>query len=95
MKEVFDILKYPTKPLTEDGKYIDGCPVETGLTDDCTITVYQRDFNTLKNLMETVGFRDVRKCEIFLNEIALQAFNKNELEIIKKSNILLLTEAYK
>ncbi len=93
--EVFDILKYPTKPLTENGKYVDGCPVETGLTEDCTITVYQRDFSTLKKLMETAGFKDVKKCDIFLNEIALQAFTKEEFNIIKKSNILLLIEAIK
>lgn len=93
--EVFEILKYPTKPLTEDGKYIDGCPVETVLTEDCIITVYQRDFSTLKRLMETAGFKDVKKSDIFLDEIALQAFSRAELDIIKKSNILLLIDAVK
>ncbi|MBX9621584.1 MAG: class I SAM-dependent methyltransferase [Alphaproteobacteria bacterium] len=93
--EVFEILKYPTKPLTEDGKYIDGCPVETGLTEDCILTTYHRNFSTLKKLMETAGFKDIKKSDIFLDEIALQAFTKKELDIIKKSNILSLIEAEK
>lgn len=93
--EVFDILKYPVKPLTEDGKYVDGCPVETGLTEDCIITVYQRDFAALKRLMETAGFKDIKKSDLFLDKIALQAFTKKELDVIKKSNILLLTSAIK
>lgn len=93
--EVFEILKYPTKPLTEDGKYIDGCPVETALTEDCILTTYHRDFSTLKKLMETAGFKNVKRSSLFLDEIALQAFSKKELDIIKKSNILFLIEAEK
>ncbi len=93
--EVFEILKYPTKPLTEDGKYIDGCPVETVLTEDCILTTYHRDFSTLKKLMETAGFKDIKKSDIFLDEIALQAFTKKELDFVKKSDILLLIDAIK
>ena len=93
--EVLDILKFPTKPLTEDNKFVDGCPVEIRIREDCVVTSYQRDFNTLKKLMEAAGFKDVKKCDLFLDEIALQAFNEKELNSIKKSNILLLIEAHK
>lgn len=93
--EVFDILNFPTKPLTEDGKYADECPVEITITEECIVTSYHRNFNTLKQLMETVGFKAIKKSDIFLDEIALQAFSKKELDIIKKSEILLLIEANK
>lgn len=93
--EIFDILKLPTKPLTEDGKYIDGCPVEIKITEDCVVTSYYRDFNTLKKLMETVGFKNVKRSHLSLDHIALQAFSKKELDIIKQSNILFLIEAEK
>ena len=63
--EIFKILKYPTKPLTENGKYNDGCSVKTVLTEDCILTTYHRDFSTLKKLMETAGFKDVKKNLIY------------------------------
>ncbi|MCC8368656.1 MAG: class I SAM-dependent methyltransferase [Rickettsia endosymbiont of Oxypoda opaca] len=93
--EVFNILKLPTKPLTKDNKYIDGCPIQIEIIENCTVTSYQRNFETIKQLMEQVGFTDVRKCDLFLDEIALQAFTDKELNIIKKSNIFLLLEAKK
>lgn len=93
--EVFDVLGLPTTPLTDDGKYVDGCPVEIKITEDCVVTSYYRDFNILKKLMETVGFKNVKRADIVLDDIALQAFSKNELDIIKKSNILFLIEADK
>ncbi len=93
--EVFEILKFPTRPLTEDGKYVDDCPVEITITEDCIVTSYHRDFNTLKKLLETAGFKEVKKLNLFLDKIALQAFTKKELDLIKKSNILLLISAVK
>lgn len=93
--EVFDVLGLPTTPLTEDGKHVDGCPVEIKITDDCVVISYYRGFNTLKQLMETAGFKNIRRSDIVLDEIALQAFSKKELDIIKKSNILFLIEADK
>jgi SAM-dependent methyltransferase len=93
--EVFDILKFPTKPLTEDGKYADNCPVEITITENCIVTSYHRNFDTLKKLMEKAGFKGIKKSDIFLDEIALQAFTKKELDTIKKSDILLLMEANK
>jgi SAM-dependent methyltransferase len=93
--EVFDVLKLPTKPLTEDGKCVDNCPVEIAITEECVVTSYHRDFSTLKKLMETAGFKDVKKVDIFLDKIALQAFSREELDIIKKSNILLLIKGNK
>lgn len=90
--EIFNILKFPVKSLKDD-KYTDGCPIQIEITDDCVVTSYQRNFDTLKQLMEEVGFKNVRKCDLFLDEIASQAFTDKELDIIKKSNILLLIEA--
>jgi ubiquinone/menaquinone biosynthesis C-methylase UbiE len=92
--EVFNILKFPTKPL-KNNEYTDGCPIQIGITDDCVVTSYQRNFDTLKQLMETAGFKNVKKHDLFLDEIALQAFSDEELNIIKKSNILSLIEAEK
>ncbi|MBY0501475.1 MAG: class I SAM-dependent methyltransferase [Alphaproteobacteria bacterium] len=93
--EVFDVLGLPTTPLTEDGKYVDGCPVEIKITEECVVTSYYRGFNTLKEIMKTIGFKNVKRRDLTLDHIALQAFSKQELDIIKKSNILFLIEADK
>ncbi len=92
--EVFNILKFPVRPL-EDNKYTDGCPIQIEITDDCIVTSYHRNFDTIKQLMEIVGFKNVRSHSLFLDEVALEAFTAEELNIIKKSNILLLIEAEK
>lgn len=92
--EVFSILNFPTKPLVGK-KYTDGCPIQIGITDECVVTSYQRNFSTLKKLMEEVGFKHIKKYDLFLDEFALQAFTEEELTILKKSNILLLIEAQK
>jgi cyclopropane fatty-acyl-phospholipid synthase-like methyltransferase len=97
--EIFSILKFPTKPLN-DNKYTDNSPIQIEITDDCVVTSYQRNFDTIKQLMEEVGFKNVRKydlkqCDLFLDKIAMQAFTNAELNIIKNSNILLLIEAEK
>lgn len=42
------MLKLPTKPLTEDGNCADDCPVEIAITEECIVTSYHRDFNTIK-----------------------------------------------
>lgn len=93
--EVFNILKLPVKPLTKNYKYTDGCPIQIEITENCIVTSYQRNLETIKQLMEQIGFSNIRKCDIFLDEIALQAFTDKELSIIKKSNIFLLLEAEK
>jgi ubiquinone/menaquinone biosynthesis C-methylase UbiE len=93
--KVFDILKFPVKPLTDNGTYIDGCPIEIEITENCIVTCYQRNFRTLKKLIKMAGFKNVNKSELFLNSIALQAFTSEELNIIKKSNILCLIKAEK
>jgi len=85
--EVFDILKFPTKPL-HNNEYSDGCPIQIEITNDCIVTPYQRNFDTIKLLMEKTGFKNIKKHELFLDEVALQAFTHEELNIIKKSNIL-------
>ena len=92
--EVFNILKFPVKFLG-DNKYTDDFPIQIEITDDCTVTSYHRNFDTIKELMEIVGFKNVRKRDLFLDEVALQAFTSEELDIIKKSKILLLIEAEK
>ncbi|WP_341793960.1 MULTISPECIES: hypothetical protein [unclassified Rickettsia] len=83
------------KSLTKNNKYIDGCPIQIEITENYIVTSYQRNFETIKQLMEQIGFTNVRKCDLFLDEIALQAFTDKELSIIKKSNIFLLLEAEK
>ncbi|HJD64771.1 MAG TPA: hypothetical protein LFW10_01180 [Rickettsia endosymbiont of Diachasma alloeum] len=45
--------------------------------------------------MKQVGFNNIRKHNLLLDEISLQAFTNRELDIIKKSNIFLLLEAQK
>lgn len=92
--KVFDILKFPTK-LLQGSEYKDGSPIEISITDDCIVTSYQRNFNTIKLLMEEAGFKNVGRRNLFLDEVALQAFTIEELNIIKDSNILLLIEAEK
>lgn len=92
--EVFNILKFPTK-LLGNNEYIDGCPIQINITNDCIVTCYHRNFDTLKHLMEKSGFKNLRKSNLFLDEIALQGFTEQELNIIKQSNILLLIEAEK
>jgi SAM-dependent methyltransferase len=92
--EVFNILRFPVKPL-KDNKYADGYPIEIGITDDCVVTSYHRNFDTIKQLMEKVGFNAIKKYDLFLDDIALNSFTKEELDLIKKSNILLLIEAIK
>ncbi|CAH0547949.1 unnamed protein product [Brassicogethes aeneus] len=93
--EVFNILKLSAKPLTKDNEYTDGCPIQLEIIENCIVTCYQRNFETIKQLMEQVGFTDVRKCDLFLEEISLEAFTDKELNIIKKSNIFLFLEAKK
>jgi len=92
--EIFDILKFPVKPL-KNNEYADGYPIQIGITDDCVVTSYQRNFETIKRLMEKVGFKDIKKSDLFLDEIALSSFSKEELDLIKNSNILLLIDATK
>lgn len=53
--EVLSILKLPTRPLYNN-QYTDGSPIEISITNDCVVTSYQRDFDTLKSLMTEVGF---------------------------------------
>ncbi len=91
--EVFDILKFPTKFLKDE--YTDGCPIEISITNDCVVTCYHMDFDTIKRLMEKLGFKNVRKHNLFLKENALQSFTEQEFNLIKESNILLLIEAEK
>lgn len=93
--EVFKILNFPVKSLTEDGTYRDGCPVEITITEECIVTSYHREFETFKKVMKNIGFQNIKRHDIFLDDLALQSFAKEELEIYKKSNILLLIEAYK
>lgn len=93
--EVFNILKLPIKYLTKNYKYTDGCPIQIEITENCVVTSYPRNLETIKHLIEQIGFHNIRKYDIFLDEIALQAFTQNELSIIKKSNIFLLLEAAK
>jgi ubiquinone/menaquinone biosynthesis C-methylase UbiE len=93
--KVFDILKFPVKPLTANGTYIDGCPIEIEITENCIVTCYQRNLSTLKQLMEMAGFKNVHKSELFLDTIALKAFTSEELNIIKESNILCMIKAEK
>lgn len=93
--EVFNILKLPVKSLTKNYKYTDGCPIQIEITENCIVTSYQRNLDTIEHLMEQIGFNNIRKYDIFLDEIALQAFTDRELSIIKKSNIFLLLEAKK
>ena len=92
--EVFNILNLPTTPL-KDNKYDDSYPIQIRITEDCVLTSYQRNFDTLKLIMEKTGFKEVRKHTLFLDDIALKAFTEKELNIIKKSNILLLITAKK
>ncbi len=92
--EVFNILKFAAKPLNNN-EYNDGSPIQISITDDCIVTSYHRNFDTLKQLMGVVGFKNVKKHNLFLDEIALQAFSSEELSIIKKSDILTLIEAEK
>ncbi|WP_250311207.1 class I SAM-dependent methyltransferase [Rickettsia endosymbiont of Oedothorax gibbosus] len=92
--EVFSILKLPTKPL-HNNQYSDGCPIEISITNDCVVRSYQRDFDTLKSLMTEAGFKNIKKYDLFLDKVALQVFTDEELNIIKKSNILLLITAEK
>lgn len=93
--EVFNVLKLSVKPLPPNDKYTDGCPIQIEITENCIVTSYQRNLETIKHLMEQVGFNNIKKYDIFLDEIALKAFNDRELNIIKKSNIFLLLEAEK
>ncbi len=93
--EVFDILKLPVKALVNNNKYSDGCSIQIEITKNCIVTSYQRNFETIKQLMKQVGFNNIRKHNLFLDEISLQAFTNRELDIIKKSNIFLLLEAQK
>lgn len=93
--QVFDILNFPVKLLSDEKIYTDGCTVQIEITKDCIVKSYHRDFSTLKKLMEEVGFKNVRKSELFLDEVALMGFSKDELNVIKNSNILLLIEADK
>ncbi|CAH0547950.1 unnamed protein product [Brassicogethes aeneus] len=93
--EVFDILKLTAKPLTKDNEFTDGCPIQMEIIENCIVTCYQRNFETIKQLIEQVGFTDVRKGDLFLDEIALQAFTDKELNVIKKSNIFLFLKAKK
>ncbi|MGI4752482.1 MAG: class I SAM-dependent methyltransferase [Janthinobacterium lividum] len=93
--EVFDILKLPVKTLVSNNKYSDGCSIQIEITKNCIVTSYQRNFETIKQLMKQVGFNNIRKHNLFLDEISLQAFTNRELDIIKKSNMFLLLEAQK
>ena len=93
--KVFDILKFPVKSLTDNSTYIDGCPIEIEITESCIVTCYQRDFITLKQLIEMAGFKNVNKRELFLDQIALKEFTNEELNIIKESNILSLITSEK
>jgi len=92
--KVFDILKFPTK-LLQGSEYEDGSPIEIGITDNCVVTSYQWNFDTIKSLMEEAGFKNVERRSLFLDEVALQAFTIEELNIIKDSNILLFIKAEK
>jgi 2-polyprenyl-3-methyl-5-hydroxy-6-metoxy-1,4-benzoquinol methylase len=93
--EVFNILKFPAKPLTDNHTYTDGCPIEIEITEDCVVTCYQRNFGTLKQLMEMAGFKNVTRAELSLDSNALKAFTSEELNIIKDSNILCLIKSEK
>lgn len=93
--DVFKILKFPIKLLGDQRTYRDGCPIEITITEDCVVTSYHRKFETFKRIMKDIGFQNIRKHDTFLDLFALQAFTPEELEIYKKSNILLLIEAHK
>ncbi|MFU7502483.1 MAG: hypothetical protein ACE1S7_03370 [Candidatus Tisiphia sp.] len=43
------------------------------------------DFDTIKRLMEKLGFKNVRKHNLFLKENALQSFTEQEFNLIKES----------
>jgi SAM-dependent methyltransferase len=92
--EVFNILDFPIKPL-ENNEYADGSPIEITITDECVVTSYHRNFSTLKSVMEKVGFKMIEKCEIFWDEKMLEGFTREEFNIIKKSDLLLLIKATK
>lgn len=91
--EVFDILKLPTKFLTDE--YRDGCPIEISITNDCVLTCYHWNFDVIKRSMEKLGFKNVTKHNLGLKENALQSFTEQEFNLINESNILLLIEAEK
>lgn len=93
--EIFEILKFPTKLLSEDGTYRDGCPIEITITEDCIVTSYHREFEIFEKIMGEIGFKNVKRHDMFLDTLALQGFTPEELDIYKKSNILLLIEAHK
>jgi SAM-dependent methyltransferase len=93
--KVYDILKAGARPLTEDGEFYEGCPMESIMSSDCRVVLnfYSDDYVT--NLMNNLGFKEVKVKNVYLKDRALEAYSQEELDVIIDSKIFIMITGIK
>ena len=91
--EAFEVIGMPNYKLLDEGSVEDGSRVQLEVSTEFKVTVYQWSFELLRSILYKVGFRHIRRRALFLDAIALEAYTERELELIKKSELLMFVEA--
>jgi SAM-dependent methyltransferase len=93
--KVYDILRAGARPLTENGEFYEGCPIESIMSSDCKVILNFYSEELLTSIMNELGFKDFQVRNVYLKEKILEFYSKEELDIIIDSKIFVMITGIK
>jgi len=93
--KVYDIMRAGARPLTANGEFYEGCPIESIMSSDCKVILNFYSEKLITSIMNEIGFKDTQIKNVYLKEKILETYTNEELDIIMYSEIFVMITGIK